>query len=152
MSFSLLKKWNNKLLRVFFVVVTLQCHCQETNGPPVLDKAYIQKYIFAWSSDNSLFDSLLNEEEQHYNNSWQMLFPLTFKFLKPFQKHMQKLICLSVDFRFQVLILLAYQFTWDIFTLFKCRITTNEKKIFSRTTWSCTSETHHLQVTPVGSF
>lgn len=30
-----------------------------------------------------------------------MLFPLTFKFLKPLQKHMQKGICLSVDVWFQ---------------------------------------------------
>lgn len=100
-SFRLMKKWNNRLLRFLFLFIwTYNVIAKKQMGLCHLTRS-IYKNIFAWTSDNLLFDSLLNKEEQHYNNSWQMLFPLTLKFLKPFQKHMQKLICLSVDFRFQ---------------------------------------------------
>lgn len=54
----------------------------------------VHKNTFARFSDNLLVDSLLNKEEQHDNNSWQMLFLLPFRVFQPSQKHMQKLICL----------------------------------------------------------
>lgn len=82
--------------------MNLQCHCQEETqmGLHHLSRI-VDKNTFAWFSVNLVIDSLLNKEEQHYNNSWQMLFPLTFKFLKLLQKHMEKVICLSVNVWFQ---------------------------------------------------
>lgn len=82
--------------------MNLQCHCQEKTqmGLHHLSRT-VHKNTFAWFSVNLVVDNLLNKEEQHYNNSWQMLFPLTLKFLKPLQKHMQNAISFSADVWFQ---------------------------------------------------
>lgn len=115
----------------------------------------VYKDTFAWFSDNLLLDSLLHEEEQHYSNSWQMLFPLTFKFLKPFQKHTQKLICLSVTFD-------SKQWCFDTTGLsvymghfYIIQMHTNhkwQKKTFSRTTGISIYKTYYFEATPVESF
>lgn len=120
---------------------------KDTNGPLPL----VHKNTFAWFSVNLVIDKLLNKEEQHYNNSWQMLFPPTFRFLKPLQKHMQKVICLSVDVWFQAGCsdTTAYQFTGDILASSKCTQTTNDRKTFSGTTWLSTYKTNSCKVAPV---
>lgn len=49
-----------------------------------------------------------------------MLFPLTFKFLKPLQNHMQKVISLCGCVTAGRDVLIAQQLTWDISALSKC--------------------------------